>query len=379
MFATKYKVKPTLNVNIRRASRVPQEYIIGELPPGFVIDVVAEEKGDTYMLGDTESNIWLRDVHGFYYWKEGVTEVNPSEVIKLPRIPYKGESFLTYIENRFADDSPVSMIDYRELLQLEGFSPASNSHPVLVGVLDDPISIDLPMVKTVRRFSGVIPPAASHGTALAGLIGGGGLIKGIGAALEIVEMPMYNSSGYKDHQLLLNAINNIDRITSENKNMRIVVNISMDIDQDDIWTGLISRLLENKSVLLVASAGTDSELAATDDKLRQYPALLEDVIAVGSITHNYRKLNSQLNFHKRLTIALPDFEYPTYVKERNKFRKIGEDSSATAIVSGIIALFAQDPTTVFSYADIKQKLIAHSKPYSRLDSFHQLNLINPFL
>ncbi|MFM9949732.1 MAG: S8/S53 family peptidase [Saprospiraceae bacterium] len=375
MNTKKYLV--TEEMHIRRVSMLSENYIIGSLPKGFTIDVVGEEYGAMYTYNKIKSNVWLKDIHGFYYWKGGVVEQNPVLIQppkkELHKIAYQGEIFEHFIKNCYKESTLYSQIDYFDFLQIPPFAEEVKQK-VMVGLIDHPISSVLPTTQKIMHIRSVkMEPRNPHGTALAGLIVGAGDIKGIAKFLQIIELPIYDEWANRSPELKKEIVEYIDKITAEDPLLRLVINVSHSFEDDDFLE--LSPLINNRSVILVASAGTNEELSP----IRQIPASKEGVIAVGTISSDYRKKNANPVFDPKLDIILPHFRYPSYGNASGYFEDTGEDSAAAAIVSALISLMVQYTSIGFTVQEIKDRLLSLSKPYSDINSFQKLNLINPSL
>lgn len=364
-------------LHIRRASKLSQDYILGTLPKGFTIEVTGEVYGEEYKYKNIRSNIWLKDIHGFYYWKGGVIEQNP--VIGQPpkkelhKIAYQGEAFEYFISNCYKKSTLYSQIDYFDFLQIPPF-PEEIKRKVLIGLIDHPISSALPTNKQVIHISGKkMEPSNQHATALAGLIGGAGDIKGIAKFMQIVELPIFDGRANQPPGLTKEIIGYIENETSKDPHLRIIINVSYNFGES--YFQELSPLIDNPSVILIAAAGTDSQLVS---KIKQIPACKAGVIAVGTVSEGFRNQNPRPDFDPKLDIIMPHFKYPSYGTS-SYFDYTGEDSAATAIVSALASLVVQHTELSFTVKDIKERLLTFSKPYTQSDSFKKLNLINPFL
>lgn len=72
MATVKYKVIEEMHIRSIAPQLMGNDNIIGLLQPGFIIDAIDDHlQGETYR----ESNLWLTDANGFYYWKGAAVKV----------------------------------------------------------------------------------------------------------------------------------------------------------------------------------------------------------------------------------------------------------------------------------------------------------------
>ncbi len=314
MASKKYIVKEDLH--IRRFCRLLDQGIIGVLYPGFILDAVGEEFGDTFR----DSNVWLKDINGFYYWKGATVKMGEDK-----------------LDEKKQDILPVWM---KNLLIPEIWK-FSKGKGVGVAVIDTGINLDNDDLKYVSGWSLVdhsenVVDNAGHGSHCSGLIGARNQSKNIiGIAPEcdlyickISDTVYLNSPEYKRYAEAI-------RWCAKQKKISIISiswsQLFLDENMIKDLQGAIDEAVNNNKVI-VCSNGNNF---IPGDKSLVYPAASKNTIGVGVIPIA-SKVNPYFNTHLDICTYGRDISSFTYLG--NSVEAMSGSSQATAIVSGILAL-----------------------------------------
>lgn len=353
----KVTVNTYLNVRVGKPSVNAPCYQY--LAPGSELEVDDKlYKGDMF----EGSNLWYRDKAKNYYWAGGVAK----DTEKEPEAVQPQTGFSDYINARFKNGVLSGNINYNDLLGITSSLKNNKGSGATVGVLDHGISDSVPL-KNLQRISAAQVPANSHGCYMASLIAGNGNITGIAPQCDMLEFPLYNTTGYKDAQLLQNVVNYI----SQHPQRQFIINVSQAIGPNEmpVFQPIFEQFRPLANAVLVAAAGTNDELFSAQI---QYPARMPGVIAVGSIN---QRSGGTLN--PRVDLLVPELLYAAYAKQPGKLEYAAGDSSACAIVSGVVALLYAENNVPFNSGALLGRLKSMATPLGQIPSFDTLNLIKP--
>ena len=304
--------------------------------PGDVVEIVDIVNGEAYEGID----VWYELDNGAYIWSGGVQGNRELELRMPRRVDTNSDdySFHRYLDESLANGQLKRQIDYREHLQISQELKVLGGKGVVVGVLDHPIRKDhMGFRESIRTFGGrsQLKPAIDHGTLMAGLIAGDSPIQGIARDAILLELPFYDGLGYEEWEWMKEILDYIKGLNSP-----LILNVSYHFDPirlaPDIFLSL-QDVAQKKNVLMVASAGTDQELQAPEI---QFPASMIDVLAVGSASSAFLDQRDSWNINSRVDLIVPDFNYLSYGASTSKeIVGVSKDSAATAIVSGVAALY----------------------------------------
>ncbi len=281
------------------------------------------------------------------------------------------DNYLDFMNLNTNGTIPINDIDYNALLKIDPQIKNSQGANTTVGILDHYINMDLPFANPIEHSNNAPTntPPSIHGSGMAGLIAGNNKIFGVAKQTRIIELPIYNLDGSRMPNMINDAFEYLSHLPLQG---RIIINISQEIPFN--FLDKIESLLDNENIILVASAGTDDQLA--NDTL-QFPSSIPNVISVGSISNSYYNPDNRGNFNNYLDFVLPNFNYLTYSLQVGSFKYLGKDSAACAIVSGIISLIVSNNPNI-SRLEVKNTLQQLSLPYSSGSQIlNNINLIKP--
>ncbi len=353
----KVTVTKYLNVRVGKASLNAPTYQY--LAPGSELVVDDKIYNGDYYDGDDR---WLRDVGGNYYWVGG-TNYEVYWGAEKTNTESDQKSLVEYLLDRFSNETLIKEIDYSAPLKISNELKTYKGKGVYIGILDHSFSKNLKINKAGQSTI-IKSPASSHGNAMATIIGGNGMIKGIASNTNLIELPIYNEYGERSNELFESAIHYL----KENNSRKYLVNISQSFNQEEYGIQF-NELINLQNVILIAAAGTDDELTNSI----QYPASQNNVISVGSVT----KLHSELTISHQVNLIVPEMEYLAY-EDNSTYRKVNGDSSACAVVSGIAALvYSANENLPFKSENLLSVLLNESVKYSSIQELTHLQLINP--
>ena len=382
----KARANKKVNIRTNRPYLDGDSNLKGEINPGFEIEVVEEVEGQnhTETVGDTEitSSKWYKDKNGDYYWSGGFEET-PDHQTEHKK---NSRDFTTYIKNSFniEDNSLIKQINYNEELVLDNTIKNTLGENISVGILDYPIKkwghvFDSRIIEDdfkVDRING------SHGTLMASLIASNkssnNNLTGIAPKCQILQLPILYSN--QEKHLKLSDIK--DFIYRKFPNGNIIINISLAYSDDEQTDEIVEFYTELASkYTLVASAGENEQLL-NNQKL-QFPSSLDNVISVGTLNQDLilNIENSQLN--EDLDFIIKGFQYVGVTRNEKKFYDlVANDSSATAIVTGTLALLASyigDSFFTFSKDKVLKTMYPYCISLHQAKTDNKLKIINPKL
>lgn len=335
MATLKYKVVEEMHIRSfapRLMGINGSENIIGVLQPGFVIDVVDDRfPGDTYR----ESNVWLKDANGFYYWKGATVRVG--EETTVPR-------------------TEAVIPAWMEELLIPQIWKHSKGKGVGVAVIDTGINTENPELKYVSGYSLTgdstnIKDTKGHGTHCAGLIGArnqNGPIIGVAPECDLYICKISDAVSLDSDEK--NRYAEAIRWCAQQEGISIISISWSDVllnpaIVNDLQNAVDMAVSNNKVV--VCANGNSSY---SGDKSLFYPAASKGTIGVGVIPA-MGKPNPYFNGH--LDVCTHGRDIISYTYQASNTLIDSGSSQATAIVSGILALAIalRKPDNIPSFAE----------------------------
>ena len=280
------KLTVTVNLNVRVGKPSVNAPCFQYIAQGSTIEVDGNlYPGDKYEGIDT----WYRDDAGNYYWSGGFKDINTQIQNEIPII--SPIIFEKYIEENIKDRTLINNVNYNDLLNIDSQIKNSDGINTIIGILDHYINENLPFKNHIIHSNNktINNPPTSHGCAMAGLIAGNSGIFGVAKSSTILELPIYNLDGHQDDNMIIEAL---DYFSNHYSRDLIILNISQSLSKvnDTKFRSLASK----ENLIIVSSAGTDSELLK--DEL-QFPSSLLNVISVGSISNSFYESNFNQYFN----------------------------------------------------------------------------------
>jgi len=287
-----------------------------------------QRKACVYQDGTLKQNDFIADLKNYLF--EGTNESNTLNTVEKASISDPDKKLQYGLNNVNAEKA-------------WGISKGSN---VVVAVIDTGIDLNHPDLKenitsgytTIKDISSPSDDNG-HGTHVSGIIAAannniGGL--GIAPKCKIMPIKVLTSKGVGNDSDISEGI-----IWAVDHGAKI---ISMSLGGSE-KSNTLERAVQyayNNDVLVVAAMGNNG------DKIKNYPAAYNNVIAVGASDIN-NKITSFSNFGNWITVSAPGLKIystlPTYKVELNKYNNIGQNygvltgtSMSTPFVSGLAAL-----------------------------------------
>jgi subtilisin family serine protease len=347
----------TQKVNIRNTPAVDTSFAnwVGELPPGELH--TAQE-----ILADGNGELWWKDTLNRF------TLATASDVVNF-QDPGGGPALIgvqNYLQERFDRTSITNKIDYAALLRMSETLKSNLGRGVTVAIMDYAIPENLQFTNPVTRpYPGFIP-VDPHAAFIGGLIAGNtDLLSGIAPQVQLVELPIFDSSGFRRDPMIKNAIAWLTRQPGP-----VIVNCSQGLDKS-----CPPELFNLPNIFLVAAAGTDDEL--TEKELFR-PASSTKAISVGAASSSWLNKTPPPSFNSRLDFFFADFEYVSLDLPSNRtpaYCGIPGSSFATGIVSAMAALLLSANPAISSIEQLRNQLATFARPLSDKASFQFLNPI----
>jgi subtilisin family serine protease len=314
----------------------PDEILV-TLPIGFdqaIEETVAQAYGLELVERQTIALINARVV--LYRIPDGRSV--PSVIAQLSTDPRVGEPQPNHVYRASGGTVSASAELQYALAKLE--APAANSiatgRDILVAVIDSSIDAGHPdLARTVvERFdaTGASPKADAHGTAIAGIISAGGMVRGIapGARLLGVTTFVSNSREAAPETSTLILLKGLDWSIAHGAR---VLNLSFAGPRDELVHKALRAALDRRAVA-VAAAGNGGPSAPP-----AFPAAYEEVIAVTAVDA-IDGLYAKANRGSYIAIAAPGVDVLVASTGSGHDLKSGT-SFAAAYVSGIVALMLE--------------------------------------
>ncbi len=380
------KVKSIKEVHIRTVEPYIKNYNKkGVLFPGFEIEV-EEVDGEEIIEGEGANQIrskkWYKDKNGDFYWSGGFeklktdnsqsnnTENQPQANVSADQINkiYRFENYFSEPNNLLVKDFNLS-----QLLEVDDSIKTNEGEGINIGIMDHPFENLNNIFQTrISKLLNGGEVQSFHGIQMASLIGAFDPFSPVYNSLcpkcNIISLPIA-INGEKSNQFIINIINEIYK---NYQPYQLIINISFSIKPTDIDVLMPHFIKLSENYTVVAAAGQNNELL--EDKEIQWPASLESVISVGTISQNFKNNNKNPLFNSKLDILLPENKYPAFNYEiSNKYKSVGGDSSATAIISGLTALLIKKENTVLTKNSVVEKILEQSVSYRDSD----LTIIKP--
>ncbi len=376
----KVTVAKYLNVRVGKPSLNAPCYQY--LAPGSVIEVEdelydGEEEDGTY----EGINKWFKDAADNYYWSGGFEKVLASDSTKKKSTKVQNDKDNIFDFGYYYDETNDALlhdISLNELLNIDSDIKLNQGESVSIAILDHPFpnieqifqnrKVDLIDGGQVQEY---------HGLQMASLIGafdinGSNKYTSFSPKCKLVSVPI-SINGDKNNQYIINGI---DKIFENYLPFEIIVNVSFSIDNNEDRSKLkthFERLAEN--YLVVAAAG-ENELLLSNSKL-QWPASLDNVLAVGTVSDSFLEEFRTPTFNEKLDILLPAFKYPSFnFDPPPRYKSVKGDSSATAIVSSIAAMLVRKNGTL-KRDRFLELIYRESIAYSEVSSLYSIKPINP--
>jgi subtilisin family serine protease len=230
----------------------------------------------------------------------------------------------------FKNNKILSPVDYWQNLVAEEELKQNQGENIFVGIMDQPIRKDREIFSSntfsnPNEFS--IKPSNNHGTFIAGLIAGNGLIKGVSPKCKLIELPIYDQYSKPQESWIKERFEAVKLLGKP-----VIINVSQ-----SNFSKATEQYIENlpEYIIIIASAGTDQQLIG---QITQSPARLKNVIAVGSLTNLFKDENIA-EISDEVDVLVPEFHFVSVSRKDNgHFISEAGDSFATAIVSGFASL-----------------------------------------
>lgn len=196
------------------------------------------------------------------------------------------------------------------------------SHPALGGRIVDAIDI-----------VGGVPDAGEHGTALAGVIGAGGVVNGIAPAAEILSVRAFRAD--PDNPAMgIGTTEGIARgLDAAIRHGATVINMSFGGPRERLLETLVRRALASGHTVVAAAGNGGPQGAAA------FPAALDGVIAV-TATDAAGQLYAEATRGHYVTVAAPGVDVLS-TAPGNRYGLNSGTSIAAAYISGVIALILE--------------------------------------
>jgi subtilisin family serine protease len=349
-------VKDFLNVRVGAPSVNAPCYQY--LAPGSEIEV----DGVLY-TGDffDDSNKWMKDAGGNFYWAGGLKQVVAEEPQVKPIFFNYNAAFKNIsqaIRDSKGKDISIAILD----------SGVYEQHPDLAVAFDKQINASLDFTNSPNTTA----DKNGHGTHVAGLIGARsddniGIV-GIAPACVMRNIKVINDAGNSSPVALLMGLKEAKRIPVD------IINLSISITFNQ-FKGMQNAFQDfAMNTIIVAAAGNDDTLLK-DDIL--FPAMSPHVISVGAISKDWQSRNPNAKFNKRVDYILPEISFTSCsLKEKSFYADDAGSSMSAALLSGLIALIMK-ATNNKSAANIKQELDRIAIKYDSLIDLNSITLIKP--
>jgi subtilisin family serine protease len=335
-------VKDFLNVRVGAPSVNAPCYQY--LAPGSEIEVDGKfYHGDIF----DNSDVWLKDLAGNYYWRGGVT----------------GFEDLTINTPKAASTELI----LKSKIQLANAMPAHDGENIQIAILDSGVDVNHPALAnaTIEKkdfLSDVDEQKKNtnpHGTLVAGIIANSdSVIEGLAVKSKIRDYRVIQSDGFVDSLALVNAL---QHIIDNNINIDIV-NMSLNIDSDLVphIQERIDTLVPKGCIFVVAGGTATSPNSITE---------LKKVIFVSVFNQANNPKTKSIYNASFLNTTIKSTGITT-IKPHDDF---SGDSAYTALMTGLIARFLS--STNFNKEDRLKKV----EDFLSLNSFSEKNAsINSF-
>ncbi len=351
---TKLKLRAITDVHIR--SRVPRRQVDNLKGVVFKgrqfemdVDILREEQCEVI----DNNRTWYRDGNGDYLWSGGFKLIEDENTVEYT-------SLKSFIDSKFNGTRVNGVIDYNSVLQnIPSSVKNSKGNGTIIGILDQPILKGTSFFAIEDVTNADISPRNFHGTAMATIIAGREKIIGIASQAKIFELPAFDTDARFQPELLRRVLDYLDATVQD-----MVINMSFSATKLNNTHGdlalQLEQIVKKENLVFVAAAGSNDEIETTDTI--QYPALINEVIAVGTLTpyNSSDIVNSGINNDVDIIVGHHRYVVHSY-RDPTKYRDVGEDSAASAIVSAVIALYLSsgkltslDKTSVLNALDLQK-------------------------
>jgi len=217
-----------------------------------------------------------------------------------------------------------------------------------------------------------------HGTHVAGIIAGRrvGPWRGVAPEAKLIVIKMFQRSGSASYEMALDALELVYNLAEE-KGIR-VVNLSWGAavlsDGEDPLSRAASAISKDKGAIVMAAAGNDGNRPLT----LNIPAAGKQVLAIGAIDPFTKKVawfsswgpSADMRMKPDLVAAGVSIVgprssrsgLPPYAGDP-RFTKLSGTSMATAVASGIAALYVEAFTVAGINGDLRESFLAHSRAW----------------
>lgn len=286
------------------------------------------------VLGDLHegNNKWYVDKDQVYYWAGGLTLLQDAARLQ-PTHPFT---------------------DYRERVpNIPAELKQATSSPATVAVIDTGINAlhpDLNGAVNLQKDFTASPYGADdnkgHGSAVAGLIGARSPSKTSGIMGLDPDSVLLNLKAIYDSGTSSGAFTKaaLEEVLQQNNSGHTVhvVNLSLNVTfaEYNALKGVLDQVAQQS--IIVAAAGNDARLlnlrgGKQNDIL--YPAISDNVIAVGSITAAFANTIKAGDFHPCVDFVMPQLDLDSCAPAvLQNYRPISASSANTALVSGLVSL-----------------------------------------
>jgi len=286
--------------------------IVGQVNEGYSFEGIEITAVPNVALGK-----WYRDRDGFFYWGGGVIELKT-----LDQRPWQFiQSKMSWVHDSVANGG-LGIVDLWNKMRVRGKG-------VKVAVIDSGVDIshiDLKPIFSISFLSdSSMIDSEGHGTNMAGIIGGlGHIVTGIAPECELL-------IAKTDPEITDSIVKALQWANEKNVD---VISISFECQMDSKIEIELQKCFNN-NIAIISSAGNSGEL---DIIINNFPASSPYCFSIGCFGKNYKRMACS-NISNYLKLLAPGEKILTAALENKKEEINGDTSIATAITSGVVALF----------------------------------------
>jgi hypothetical protein len=331
-------VLPPIAIGERVPDTVPDEIIV--VLPRSVSPALASEIANTHGLTVLETQPSALLGQSMVRMQTLPNQNTQNALNQLQNDPRVLQAQPNYVYQKPAETTSASTNNLQYALTKIGLpadASSANGSGIVIAVIDSGVDVTHPDLANVvaKKFDAIgdrNPKPDNHGTAVAGIISGHGLVRGVAPGASLLDVRAFKSIENGRPRLATSFVllRGIEWALTEQAR---ILNLSFAGPQDPLLLRAI-RLARSRDVILVAAAGNEGPSAPP-----VYPAAYDEVIAVTAIDPA-DALYAKANRGRYIAIAAPgvDILAPTTSKAHNLHTGT---SFAAAHVSGIFALMLQ--------------------------------------
>ncbi len=324
MAAGKYIVTKELHIR-KAAPRLLRDNVAGVLYPNFVIDAVDEVAGDSYSDQYINSDIWLKDGNGFYYWKGGIQgfdglgpagtkTINYNTLINIPE----------HIKETKGKEVVIAIVD-----------TGCYKHPALNDAIKAGHNWDL---NTGDATNWNDTSNLGHGTRVAGIIASNGVgssVTGVAPEAKILVVRVASNKTVTAEPV----IKALEWLLDDSRTDYIkpdIINLSL-----EFWPGTLEKqfsrifsTIRSREIWVFAAAPEGAALFSTG---MLYPARDNNVLSVGAL--NRTEIPAGIDTNPTVNYLLPNNKLLSPVNFGLPDKELSGSSFSTALLSGTMALY----------------------------------------